>query len=341
MAKVAILTKPGRIVVEDRPRPEIGAREVLARVLYAGICGTDLAIYSGEYRVGLPLVLGHEFSGIVEEVGAEVSDEWLGQPVTAEINNTCLSYGVSHPCAACREGLPDHCQKRTVLGILCADGAFQQFLKVPAKNLHRLPDDLDPRVAVFAEPLAAAIQSFELTRLEAGQTVLVLGAGRLGILVTGVAEARGARVLVVSRDKRGLEAARAFGAEETLLADDPRLAQTVRGLTSGLGPPVVVEATGSPEGLRAALDLVAPRGTIALKSTPGAPLEGLDVTRIAVDEIRIQGSRCGPFPKAIDLLWAGTLPVEDLVSSIRPLTSLQEALEAAQEETKVLIDCQA
>ncbi len=341
MARQAILTEPGKIVIEDRPAPEIGPHEVLVRVLFAGICGTDLAIYSGDYPVPLPIVLGHELSGEVERVGSEVSKEWLGRTVTAEISNTCLSYGVGHPCPACRAGLPSHCLKRTTLGIFCADGAFQQFVKVPAANLHALHDDLDPLAGVFVEPLAAAIQTFELTPIREGETVVVLGAGRLGLLIMGVAHIRGARVLAVSLDKEELQRARNFGAEETCLADHPDLESSIRQWAGGLGPPVVVEATGSLGGLRTALSLVAPSGTIALKSTPGSPVDGLDATKIAVDEIRIQGSRCGPFAKAIDLLWAGALPVGNLVSSIHPLGSVVDALAAATKETKVILDCRS
>ncbi len=341
MPRQAILTKPGKIVIEDRPIPEIGPSEALVRVLYAGICGTDLAIYSGAYPVPLPIVLGHEFSGEVEKVGAQVPKEWLGKTVTAEINNTCLSYGAGHPCPACRADLASHCRKRTVLGIKCSDGAFQEFVKVPAANLHELHDDLDPMSGVFVEPLAAAIRTFELTPIRSGDAVVVLGAGRLGLLVIGVAHVRGARVLAVSLDKEELERARDFGAEETCLADNPDLERSILNWAGGLGAPVVVEATGSLGGLQMALSLVAPRGTIALKSTPGLPVDGLDATKIAVDEIRIQGSRCGPFAKAIDLLWAGALPVGNLVSSVHPLGSVVQALETATKETKVIVDCRA
>lgn len=341
MAKQAILIGPHNIIVEDRPPPEVGPREVLVEVSYAGVCGTDLAIYSGDYPVSLPLVLGHEFAGIVQKVGTEVSQDWLGKHVTAEINNTCHSYGLSHSCPACKAGSPNHCRKRTVLGITCADGAFQQCMKVPAANLHTLPDDVRPELGVFVEPLAAAIRTFELTPIERDTTVVVLGAGRLGALIIGVAHTLGARVLAISLNKEELERARDFGAGETLLADDPCLIQTVLDQTSGLGASIVVETTGAPEGLKTALALVAPRGTVALKSTPGSPVDGLDSTRIVVDEIRIQGSRCGPFRKAIDLLWSGNLPIQDLISSVHPLASIEDALRAAREETKVLIDCQA
>ncbi|MCK4548325.1 MAG: alcohol dehydrogenase catalytic domain-containing protein [Candidatus Eisenbacteria sp.] len=340
MARMAILTEPGKIVIEDRPAPEIGPREALVRVRYAGVCGTDLAIYSGSYPVPLPVVLGHEFCGEVVKVGAEAPDEWLGRTVTAEINNTCLSYAVPHPCKACASGLPNHCRKRTVTGIICADGAFQEYMKVPAANLHELPGDLDPLAGAFVEPMAAAIQTFELAPIESGQTVVVLGAGRLGILVIGVAHLRGARVIALSRHREDLELARAFGADEAWLAEKPDPVRALHECTGGLGAPVVVEATGSPDGLKTALLLVAPRGTIALKSTPGTPADGLDVTKIAVDEIRIQGSRCGPFSKAIDLLRTGTLPIADLTTSTFPLGELAGALKAARNEPKVIIDIQ-
>jgi threonine dehydrogenase-like Zn-dependent dehydrogenase len=335
--RAAVLLGPGSLVLEDRPVPEPGPGEALVRVLYAGICGTDLAIHSGDYRVPLPIVLGHEFSGEVIAWGAPGNRP--GQLVTAEINNSCLSYGRGDSCPACRAGIPTHCTLRTTLGIDRYDGAFQQYVKIPSGNLHPLPDGLEPRLGVFVEPLAAALQTFELTPIGRDDTVVVLGAGRLGLLVIGVARTRGARVLAVSLRPEELTRARAFGADETFVAGAPGLAEEVRARTQGLGAAVVVEATGSPEGLRTALSLVAPRGTIALKSTPGTSVDGLDATKIAVDEVRIQGSRCGPFAKAIDLVRSKALPVADLIGSVHPLSRIEAAFAAARKETKVIVDC--
>ena len=336
--RAAVLTAPGEIEIQERPVPDVAPDEALVRVRYAGICGTDLALFSGSYEASLPIVPGHEFAGEVVAVGDQRHSDWTGARVTAEINVTCASRELRDPCPACRAGIPNHCQRRTVLGIVNSDGALAELLKVPARNLHVLPETMPLHHGTFVEPLAAAIQTFELTPISAGDVVVVLGAGRLGVLVCKVASLKGARVVAVSRSPYKLQLARKFGSQVNIDACETDVRQEIMARTGGLGADVVVEATGTPEGLNAAFDLVKPRGTICLKSTPGRGAPEFPTTRAVVDEICIQCSRCGPFGKAIRMMARHNLDIDALVSQVYPLAEIKTALEAAAARFKVLVE---
>ncbi len=336
--KTTVLTAPGQISVEERPVLNPADSEVAIRVACTGICGTDMAIYDGEYSVPLPVVLGHEFTGRVTAVGSQAPPDLIGKLVAAQINNTCLSYDRPEKCPACWRGLPSHCTQRTVLGILNYDGTFAEMVRVPFRNLHVLPETMPTREGVFIEPLAAAIQTFELSPVSKSDTVVVLGAGRLGTLLCSVAKQRGATTLAVDPNEDALRRASDFGAEHVFCGTAEEAAEEVKTYTEGLGADLVIDATGKPAGLNDALSLVRPRGTVAVKTTCGIPSPQVDATRIAVDEITIQGSRCGPFPKAIEMMAKKRINVASLISRVFPMTAISEAFEAARTETKILIE---
>ena len=335
--RAAVLYSAGRMQIDKRPFLPLQPNEAIIRVQFAGVCGTDIALFSGDYRVSLPLVLGHELVGEVVEVASGADEDWIGKRVTAEINNTCYAYRNEKFCPACRRGLSNHCTERTVVGIINSDGAYAEYVRVPIGNLHALPDQMMWEEGVFIEPLAAAIQTFELTPISPSSKVVVLGVGRLGLLICGVAALRSARVCAVSRSQAKLDRALGWGATEAICANQPGWVEGVREWTGGLGADVVVEATGSTEGFEIASEIVRPRGTIALKTTCGLPAAEIDFTKLVVDEVQIQGSRCGPFSKAIELLSRGELPVKSLVSEIYPLDEVTQAIACAQRTTKVLI----
>lgn len=333
----SVLIHPGVIHLERKALPEPGRGEALVEVHYAGICGTDIALYTGDYKVALPLTLGHEWTGEVAKVN-DTRKSLVGKLVTGEINVTCASYKRGSRCAACERNMSPHCLKRTVTGIT-RDGAFAQYLVVPVRNLHMLPPDVSAETGVLVEPLAAALQTFEMTPVNENTCVVVLGTGRLGTLITFVARQMGARVIAVSRSTESRRRAAFFGAE-TLLPDDPAvLIAHVKKYTGGLGADIVVEATGNPDSMNLALELVRPRGTVALKSTPGTPAKLVNLTKIVVDEIRIQGSRCGPFDKAIELLSSHAESFARLITTVLPLQEIEEGLRLAQEGGKVVIKC--
>jgi len=338
MPRAAVLISPQQIEIQKRKRHPLESHQIRAKVQFAGICKTDYAIFSGDYPVPLPIVLGHEWSGIVIEVGDKSLESWIGKRITAEINNTCLVTKNPEPCEACLKNLPNHCQKRTVTGIMRWDGAFQEEIIVPAGTLHKIPDEIAMEEAVFIEPLAAAIRTFELSKIKKDNFVVILGAGRLGLLIGIVAKALGADVLVVSRSEKRAKMVKKFNLNFLILNKIEDIKNYVLDKTRGLGADLVVEATGDAQSIENAMAIVRPRGVIALKSTPGIPIQKFDLTRFVVNEITLQGSRCGPFDKAIRFLLKYKIPLKDLIIHIFPLTQIELAMkESEYKPGKILI----
>lgn len=285
---------------EDLPRPEPGADEVRLQVRMAGICDTDVQLARGymNYRG----ILGHEFVGV----------NGSGQRFAAEINNPCRS------CKLCGMGLTGHCPHRTVLGILGHDGAMAEEVCVPRANLHPIPDHVDDARAVFVEPLAAAFRIPQQVNIRPGQAVAVLGDGKLGTLCAWVLRHAGAAVTLIGKHRAKLDLA-GPGIATRLLAEAGDLAHTFD---------VVVDATGSTTGLPTALGLVRPCGTVVLKTTvaDAAPLQ---LAPVVIDEVRVVGSRCGPFPEAIRALADGSIDVTPLIEATFPLREGRAAFDAA------------
>jgi 2-desacetyl-2-hydroxyethyl bacteriochlorophyllide A dehydrogenase len=305
----ALVFENGQAVLRaDYPDPSPRPDEALLRVLWAGICRTDLEIIKG--YMSFRGVLGHEFVGRVVKGPLELQ----GKRVAAEINCVC-----GH-CQMCRCGMAAHCTERTVLGIQGRDGVFADRVVVPQRNLHLVPEAVSDERAVFIEPLAAAFQVIRQVPVEPRTRVAVVGDGRLGLLVAQVLLAQGCRPVVIGRqpekllfcEKRGIQA---YPTDEVVPRADYDL---------------VVEASGSPSGLEMAMRLVRPRGTIVLKSThaTGAPL---NLAPLVVNEITVVGSRCGPFADAIAALATGRVEVDAMISRRFPLDRALEALQAAHE----------
>ena len=344
MPIAAVLTARKKFEIQERGRLEAEPETVVVAVDHGGICGTDLALFTGDYPAALPHVCGHEFTGTVTSVGQADDEKWLGQKVTAEINNTCQTLSPQNLCQACSRGMKNHCLKRTVTGIIGKDGAFADEVIIPSANLHTIPDDFDPLVATLAEPMAAALQTFVMTPVhknEGGEekTIVVLGPGRLGILIVFAAYLKGLKVIAVSRSEHKRKRALKFGAAEALTPEEAEAA--VKSATGELGADIVVDATGHPDGFSTAMSLVRPRGVISAKTTCGLPASGLNMTRLVVNEIQIQGSRCGPFPPAIEILSQHQHRLKELITSVRPLTQAQAAIESAFQEDKVILQMNA
>ncbi len=336
MPLFAVITGPNKIEIQEKadliPKPQ----EVIVAPEVAGICGTDLALFSGDYQVPLPLTPGHEFIGKVIDIGKGVDKSWLNKKVTGEINNTCIANKWDPLCKACRIGLPNHCLKRSVLGIINHNGAFAEQVAVPEGVLHQIPKSIPSQTAVLIEPLAAALQTFDLSPTKPNDTVVVIGCGRLGILIIFAAILKGLNPIAISRSEEKRYRALNFGVKHALLPKDAE--KEIKSLTGGLGADIVVESTGAPEGLSLALNLIRPRGTIALKTTCGLPAQGFNTTQVAVDEICIQGSRCGRFFPAIEILEKHQKQLSSLITSIHPFKEIESALKAAKNESKVLLD---
>jgi alcohol dehydrogenase len=304
----------------ETPRP--GPGEALIQVTLAGICGTDLEILKG--YSGFRGILGHEFVGRVVECAEK---KWVGQRVVGEINVSCGD------CDLCLWGLGRHCPQRTVMGIVNRDGVFAEYVVLPAVNLHEVPQSIPDEAAVFVEPLAAAAEILEQMTILPAAHVAVLGDGRLGLLVAQVLRHARAHVTVIGKHGWKLDLARAWGVKIAAAGDSGPLARSFN---------VVVEATGSPSGLGEALRLVAPRGTVVMKSTFQEAAH-FDTSKLVVDEITLLGSRCGNFPIALDMLTRGQVKVQPLVSKTFPLEAGLEAFAYVQETSclKVLLTTSA
>lgn len=291
---------------DDVPIPAPAAGEALIRVRLAGVCGTDLELLRGYVPfTGIP---GHEFVGEV----AEADDPSLiGRRVVGEINLVCGS------CAACRAGRPTHCESRKVLGIRGRNGAFAEYLTLPEANLHPVPDGVPDAAAVFAEPLAAALEIQQQVAVRPSDRVLVVGAGRLGQLIAQTLALTGCELGVAARHPR----------QQRLLAE--RGIRTVpEAAVSPRNFDLAVEATGSPSGFELARRAVRPRGTLILKSTYAGALS-VDLSSLVVDEISVIGSRCGPFGAALRLLERRAVDPTGLIDAEYPLARAAEAFERA------------
>lgn len=312
----ALVLTPHGPELQDRPfTPRPG--EAVLRPTLAGVCATDLELVKG--YMGFQGVLGHEWVGVVE---AAEDAAWVGRRVVGDINCPCGS------CATCRAGRANHCPHRTVLGILGRDGAFAERLSLPLANLHAVPDSVPDEAAVFVEPLAAACRILEQVHVRPSDQVYVLGLGRLGQLCARVLALTGASVTGVGRSKR----------KRMLL---PCYIPSCSPDEAGGLPPadLVVDCTGSRDGLPLARRLLRPQGTLVLKTTVH-DLGEADPTGWVVDEITLVGSRCGPLAPALRLLAAGLVDPTPLLSERLPLSRGVEALaEAARPDSiKVVLD---
>lgn len=301
--RAVVLDEHGLQVVE-RPTPEPAPGEVLVRVLKAGLCETDLQLVKG--YMGFRGILGHEFVGVPE------TGPLRGQRVVCEINCAC------HRCDYCDRGLQTHCPNRTVVGILQRDGAFAEFISVPERNLHPVPDRISDNQAVFTEPLAAAFQIPAQVPLSHHQRVIVLGDGRLGNLCAQVIAQSGCRLTVIGKHSRKLSLLAALGIETSLASD----------FAGSREADIVVDCTGSPTGMETAIRLLKPRGILVLKTTV-AGTQTLSLAPIVIDEFTVIGSRCGPFEPALAALRDRRIYVDSLIEATYPLSDAVQAFQQA------------
>lgn len=310
--------------------PVLRPGEALIKVTLAGICNTDLEIVRGYMDFqGVP---GHEFVGVVEELHESVPlrAELIGKRVVGEINAACHRAD----CWYCMRDMPTHCPNRTTLGIVNRDGAFAAYLTLPVENLHIVPDNVSDEEAVFTEPLAANFEMLEQVHVRPTDHAVVLGDGKMGQLAAQVLALTGCAVTIVGKHAEKLALVEQRGITTHLLED----AQTFT-LHGGERVDLVAECTGAAQGLALALRLVRPRGTVFLKSTV-ADRSTLHLAPIVIDEIRVQGSRCGPFAPAIRALSQHTIDVRPLISAIYPLDEGLAAFKRAGESgvLKVLVN---
>lgn len=311
----ALWLENNQISLRDVLQP-VKPEEALIKVCKAGICSTDLELVKGYYPY--KGILGHEFVGKVVDAPDKA---WIGRRVVGEINAVCGG------CEACLNGRPSHCENRTVLGIVNRDGVFAEYTTLPLENLQPVPDTVPDEMAVFTEPLAAALEIQQQIQIKPTDRVLLIGAGRLGQLIAQTLALSGCDLHVVAR----------HALQKELLT-----ARRIRIISEEDIRPhkwdIVVEATGSTDGFNLARKAIRPRGTLVMKSTYKGEMN-VNFSSIVVDEINIIGSRCGPFAPALRLLEKREVDPTVLVAAEYGLKDSLKAMEKAAQAgmLKVLI----
>ena len=311
----AVVFDNGLKLDEHYPMPTPKAGEALIKVNTIGICNTDYEITKG--YMGYKGVLGHEFTGVVEKSS---NKELIGKRVVGEINCGCGQ------CEWCAQGLERHCFNRTTLGIWQREGCFAEYVSLPEKNLLVIPDNVTDNEAVFVEPLAAALEILEQVHIPPYKKVVVLGDGKLGLIIALALNASGLDITLVGKHEEKLKIAKDQGVKTQLL-NELKIEKTYD---------FVVEATGSISGFETSLALTKPRGTLILKSTIAASKE-FNLAPIVIDEITVLGSRCGQFAPAMRMLESKRIDVNPLISDVYDIDDSIKAFERNTEKTSVKV----
>ena len=322
--KALLLSRNSHLELADLPQPEVGPDEVLVRVAACGICGSDVHGYDGSSGRRIPpIVMGHEAAGTVASVGAKVAGYKAGDRVTFDSTVYCGE------CEFCRRGEANLCDNRQVIGVSCGDyrrhGAFAEFVVVPARILYRLPDNFEFSEAAMLEAVSVALHALRVSEARAGDAVLVMGAGMIGLLILQAARAAGCgRVLVADVDASRLDLARQLGADETIRVSGgvsgANLAPEAIELTGGRGVDVSYEAVGRNATVSAAIDATRKGGTVTLVGNI-TPEVTLPLQKVVSRQLRLQGScaSAGEYPQAIEMIADGRIKVKPLITAIASL----------------------
>jgi L-iditol 2-dehydrogenase len=317
--KTLLLSKYNHLEITDLPKPTALPDEVLIEVAACGICGSDVHGYDGSSGRRIPpIVMGHEAAGRIAAVGQNVTGLAEGDRVTFDSTIYCGA------CKHCLNGHINLCDNRQVLGVSCGDyrraGAFAEFVAVPARIVHRLPDQLSFTEAAMLEAVAVALHAVAVTQVPADSTALVIGAGMIGLLILQALRSTGCtRVLVADIDDSRLKMATELGATAALSSKTDLVAQVMQ-LTNGAGVDVVLEAVGRNETVSAAIDCVRKGGTVTLVGNISSEVT-LPLQKVVSRQIRLQGScaSAGEYPQAIHLLASGAIRVKPLITAVAPL----------------------
>jgi len=331
--------KPGAMEIREVEKPSIRHDEVLIKVDYVGICGTDLEIYkaTSPIPIKLPRILGHEFSGVVTEVGEEVTDVKIGERVVSETGVVCRR------CVFCKTGRQNLCPYRSPIGI-GRDGAFAEYVKAPSINIHKIPSNVSLKEAALTEPLSVASHAvIERSGIRAGDSVAVIGAGAIGLLILECAAIAGAEKIFISgRHENRLKVASSLGADVTVNERKENPVDKVMELTSGLGVDIAYEATGNPKAVEQAISMTKKGGKVVLVGVHSKPLEKFNIHNIVSNEKTILGCwthRSSTWDLALSLLSSGKVRANPVITHILPLEEFEKGFELLRrrEAIKVLM----
>lgn len=316
----------GNVGLLEIPLPEIQPGHVIIEVQAAGICGTDIHIYHGEYASNPPVIMGHEIAGTVAEIGDGVTNCRVGDHVTCE-----TYFYVCGQCDYCRAGLPNLCLQRKSIGS-GVHGGFTRYVLVPDHNIHHLPSNVDEIAGALSEPLTCCVHALERTSVEPGEVAVISGPGAIGLLMAQVAKAAGAQTIVLgtAADSERLALAKKLGVDWALTVEEDDVKGTVDGLTGGFGADVVFECAGAAPSARSCLQLVRRRGRYGQVGLFGRPIEW-DLDLVCYKELEVHGSFAhlpSAWRKALNLMATGQVQTRPLVSAVMPITEWQAAFDA-------------
>jgi L-iditol 2-dehydrogenase len=318
--KALLLSAYNHLEMTDIPAPTPGADDLLIQVAACGICGSDVHGYDGSTGRRIPpIVMGHEAAGVVTATGANVKDYAPGDRVTFDSTIYCGA------CEFCERGEMNLCNNRQVIGVSCGEyrryGAFAELLVVPARVAYKLPEGLRFEQAAMLEAVSVALHGVAVSEFRGGESVLVIGAGMIGLLLLQAARAAGAASVVISDvDETRLKLAKDLGADETFLASGDALTQQILNRTSGRGVEVVLEAVGREETIATSIDCVKKGGTVTLVGNI-SPQVSIPLQMVVSRQIRLQGScaSAGEYPQAMELIANGKIRVDNLITAVAPL----------------------
>ena len=317
---------PGLTELRDIPVPEPGTGDVLIRVEAAAVCASDVHLYHDRFAYAAPLVLGHEFCGVVERLGPGSTGVAAGDRVVSE--NNPQACGV---CSVCERGYPNMCPAKKALGFK-SDGCFAEYVRVPSHLLHRVPEGVSSTAAALSEPLAVAVHAVEdRCGIEHGDKVVVLGPGAVGLLAAQVARAEGAGAIIVAgtNEDEGsrFECARRLGFETCNVQREDLVGEVLQ-RTDRLGADVVVEAAGAAAAVNSGIGLLRRMGRMVVVGITGEPQVAVNWDRLVAQAATVVfsfSSRRRNWDKAMEYLAAGTVDLAALVTNCLPLDHWHEA----------------
>ena len=325
--------------LEDVPKPKISDNEVLIRVNASGICGTDIHIYRGEWKTNTPIILGHEFSGVIADVGREVKGLNVGDPVVAEPNIPCGS------CYFCRMSERNYfCENLEATGVT-VNGAFAEYVKVVASNVYRLPKAYNLDEAALIEPLACCVRGIDQAKIKAGDTVAIIGAGPVGLILLQLALKSGASMVIQTdmEDSR-LSIAKDLGADHTINVTKADPVESIKELTGGYGVDVAIEAVGKPEAITQAMRATRRGGRLVIFGvSPEDAVWKVRPFELYDKELTIKTSYRSPytFQRAVKIAVSGLVRLKPLISHVFKLDEIHGAFEVAEKRlegaVKVLV----
>lgn len=323
--KAIVIKEPGYAVLEEKKIPEPQAGFVRVKVKAAAICATDLEVIDGNIPANYPLTPGHEWSGIVDAAGSEEDKSWIGKRVVGSNDVVCLK------CDACRRGEWRYCSDFEEIGFK-RDGAYAEYVIVPSYGLCELPDHVSFVHGALCEPLGVALGTLEKAGAKFGDTLLILGAGSIGLCILAAAKAMGMRdIAVAAASEKRLGIARQMGASHTIATEDHNLIEEMKKIHLD-GTDVVVDATGIESCIQQSLKLARKGGTVALAGYGRGKIMSIRIDDIHINNLRVvgAGNNWNQHKKAVTLMAEGMVDIEDFATDRIKLEEFEKGLELAR-----------